>query len=202
MGEEASEEPRELLLDGFVYDKIQPCDRKRWLRWLGRAIFASQPYEQLAEVYRRLGQREDAVEILVAKEKARLRHGRQRWYRNLWSRLLGLLVGFGHKPGRALVALVVVGLLGTLIFWTADAIGAMAQQNKECGNFNSFVYSFDTLIPVIDLHVESCYEPKMPDGSMSRGAYLVWCYLRVHILLGWFLTTVGLFAVTGIVRKE
>jgi hypothetical protein len=197
----ADAEGGQLLLDAFVYERMQPRDRDRWLNWLKRASFATQPYEQLAGIYRALGQRLDVVEVLIAKEKARNKSSREPWLVTLWSRLLGLVVGFGYKPSRALVGLVALGLLGAVIFGSAHAEQLMVRLDTKYGDFDGVVYSFDTLLPIIDLHMESYWEPVGGGVGLSH-ARLVWWYLRLHIVMGWFLTTVGVLAVTGIVRKE
>jgi len=76
----------------------------------------------------------------------------------------------------------------------------MVQTKAAFKYFNPIVYSLDTLLPIIDLHLESYWEPKRGDGWLSPACVVGW-YLRLHIVLGWLLTTVGVFAGTGIVRK-
>jgi hypothetical protein len=71
--------PGNLQLDGFVYTAIVagPADAATRLRWLARQpprSFRPQPYEQLAKVLRESGHEDDAIRVLIAKERARWQH--------------------------------------------------------------------------------------------------------------------------------
>jgi hypothetical protein len=63
--------PGNLLLHGFVFDQLDAdaplnaATQKKWLRL--QKHFFSQPYEQTAEVFRKMGLHDDAVEILIEK---------------------------------------------------------------------------------------------------------------------------------------
>ncbi|MFJ1590045.1 hypothetical protein ACIOD0_07305 [Kitasatospora albolonga] len=79
--------PRRTLIDGFVYDHLIPLgffplDRR--LAWLADATadFTPQPYEQLASVYRRSGERRAADRV----RRAQLRRSRAdlRWPGRAW----------------------------------------------------------------------------------------------------------------------
>ncbi|MGW6908258.1 hypothetical protein [Streptomyces sp. NPDC054940] len=65
--------PRGLVLDGAVYDSLEPAlPAQARLPWLGRdpAGFVPQPYEQLAATYQRQGRDADARALLVAKHRS------------------------------------------------------------------------------------------------------------------------------------
>ncbi|MEU9012716.1 hypothetical protein AB0D12_23720 [Streptomyces sp. NPDC048479] len=65
--------PAGLVLDGAVYDSVQPALPARTrLPWLGRdpAGFVPQPYEQLAATCQRQGQDAEARTVLVAKHRS------------------------------------------------------------------------------------------------------------------------------------
>jgi hypothetical protein len=129
-----------LFLGGFVYDQIDDRaspNAEVQLRWLHlqplRSVFLSQPYEQLAAVFREGGLEEDARQIMIEKNKE---HGRHLhlpiwdWRRPLawfdwvsavfkwsWYRFFGNpLVGFGYRPGRAFGWSILVIALGWLFF--------------------------------------------------------------------------------------
>lgn len=195
------------------------------LEWLERADFAPQPYERLAEALRSHGSREAAVEVLMAKHRERVRRGGESESTRLRLRFLGLTVGYGYRPSRAFWGLLAFWLLGWWIFGWAAGEKIMAptsatltgteawRQNREIpAEFQDYpafvpaVYSLDALIPVISLQMEEHWRPSLARrGSPARGALLAWAawiYLRVHIALGWVLTTLAVLSFTGLVRLQ
>ncbi len=103
-------------------------------------------------------------------------------------------------------------------------------QDKEVSiyqNFNGFIYSLETFLPLVDLqfakHWLPCTTPKpknpvdllshlrywpfrwLPpwhhDFGSNFGRELRW-YFWFHILAGWFFTTMFVGGVTGLVRKD
>ncbi|MEM6888720.1 MAG: hypothetical protein AAF636_11330, partial [Pseudomonadota bacterium] len=125
----------QLLLEGFTYerivDKYFPSVAAR-LEWLAKGStwgdqFFPQPYTQLAEVYRKIGKDGDAREIMFERERRLLRHRffttrrihngnpnngvdvRQiNLHMILWSFLARFVVGYGYKPFRSVVILLVL----------------------------------------------------------------------------------------------
>jgi len=73
--------PGKLRLDGLVYERLfeespQVADaRKRWLHLQPKDRFLPQPYEQLANVLRKMGKDADAKKILIAKNEDRAKWG-------------------------------------------------------------------------------------------------------------------------------
>jgi hypothetical protein len=63
--------------------------------------------------------------------------------------------------------------------------------------FYAWLYSLDTLLPIIDLHQERFWEPK-PEGLLGLASFF---YLRLHITAGWFLSTLFAAGVVGLVRR-
>ncbi|SDD92335.1 hypothetical protein [Rhodospira trueperi] len=70
--------------------------------------------------------------------------------------------------------------------------------------FNAFWYSLDTLIPLISLGQERAWHPS-PIGETwaedPRG-WAVLIYLYAHILMGWFLSTLTVVALTGLIKRD
>lgn len=212
-------QPGALILNGFVYGAIAPAsmtDAARRLDWLRRQdpqLFSPQPYEQLAKVLRQMGHDDDARKIAIARKQALIaRSG------NPASRLARHLVlwpvGYGYRPGRALGCLLALIALGTLIFSGPVGGGTMlpvklgeAQVTayRTCAalpsgypRFQPLVYAIDTALPIIDFHQEAWW---MPDEADVRG-FWTQVYLWLHIALGWLLTTLGIAAVTGIIKRD
>jgi hypothetical protein len=203
-----------LEYEGFAGDQT-PTDARRRLEWLRRQLpdFRPQPYDQLARVFRRMGREADAVEVLIAKQEDLIRHGKLSWWGRLTRRILGITIGHGYRSGRALLWSLAFVIAGALIFGWANARGLMAPSSPEIltdplyraggtippdyPRFEALFYSLDAFLPIVDLHQESFW---LPDAGKPFGA-LVWIYLWIHIAAGWFLSTLFVSGVTGLVRR-
>ena len=202
-----------LEYEGFAGDQT-PTDARRRLEWLRRQLpdFRPQPYDQLARVFRRMGREADAVEVLIAKQEDLIRHGKLSWWGRLARRILGVTIGHGYRSGRALLWSLAFVIAGALIFGWANARGLMAPSSPEIltdplyraggtippdyPRFEALFYSLDAFLPIVDLHQESFW---LPDAGKPFGA-LVRVYLWIHIAAGWFLSTLFVSGVTGLVR--
>jgi hypothetical protein len=203
-----------LEYEGFAGDRT-PTDARRRLEWLRRQLpdFRPQPYDQLARVFRRMGREADAVEVLIAKQEDLIRHGKLSWWGRLTRRILGVTIGHGYRSGRALLWSLAFVIAGALIFGWANARGLMAPSSPEIltdplyraggtippdyPRFEALAYSLDAFLPIVDLHQESFW---LPDAGKPFGA-LVRIYLWIHIAAGWFLSTLFVSGVTGLVRR-
>ena len=220
--------PRQIYLDGMVYDRLAteaPLDSESRLKWLRRAgygedKFVPQPYVQLAKVLHEMGHERDSRRILIEKERARRQHGGLNRLAVFGSWLLDVTIGYGYRTHRALGVLTGFLLLGTLLFFLADGAqlicpskeGVYLAQGLTCPDdvpeaypvFSAFVYSLDTLVPLVDLHQQNYWLPNANRGStvlgVKTGAW-VRVYLWIHILSGWLFTTLGVAGLTSLVRK-
>lgn len=133
--------PGELILDGFVFDRIDgeaaPKDAGRRRDWLMRQIpehlgtdFRTQPWEQLAKVLRMAGKPLEARRIGVARERARLRGGQISWWAQPLHRLYGVIAGYGFFTLRALVFAAAFWAFGALLFAGAWQGGAFAPRGS------------------------------------------------------------------------
>ena len=141
-----------LFINDFVYDRIDdeafPNAKMqvRWLRRQARDWFSTQPYEQLADVLRKRGLKDDARKVMVKKNKAYAAHLRDRAFAQkntqeswmpplprplncllvalkllfsawLWYGFFGKIIGYGYRPWRAFwISLTVIGI-GCWVFW-------------------------------------------------------------------------------------
>jgi hypothetical protein len=91
--------------------------------------YAAQPYQQLASAYRAQGHDADWRAVLMQQRSDQLRRGalsgrRDRW----WTRLTGVLLGYGYRPSRALAYLAGILLLSVLLaFVVGGGSGGLAQ---------------------------------------------------------------------------
>ncbi len=115
--------------------------------------------------------------------------------------------------------------LSTFLFFWGHKSGAIVQldpQNTEPFlSFNSFVYSLETFIPLVEMHQakfcgpDPVLRPNRPAVPITAffplshchqqfgpafGNHLRW-YLWIHILAGWFFISMLIAGITGLVQK-
>jgi hypothetical protein len=81
-----------------------------WLKLQPPDHFLSQPFEQLAAVFRKMGLEDDARKVMIAKNKDHAAHlnWRPAW---LWYGFFGKLIGYGYRPWRAFwISLFLIGI--------------------------------------------------------------------------------------------
>ena len=193
-----------LMLDGFRYDRIHDQatataeERVRWLSLMPATPAGTphtQPYEHLAAVYDQMGQRGDAKTIRVAKERAVRWKGSwwkkpwdRSWWRRPWDWLLGWTVLYGLEPQRAIGWGLLVMVVGLVVFGTAETFDLMiatreAEISTALNWYTAAVYSADAFLPVVDLGLESEWQPEA-----AGWGWAVQGYLWAHIAVGWGLT--------------
>lgn len=64
--------------------------------------------------------------------------------------------------------------------------------------FHAVTYSLDILIPIVDLHQETFWEPS--SAGWSGGFLRFWLWFQ--IIAGWVLTTVTVVGFTGVIKKD
>jgi len=64
--------------------------------------------------------------------------------------------------------------------------------------FHTITYSIDTLIPIVDLHQETYWEP----GNVGWKGGFFRLYMWFHIIAGWVFTTVAVAGFTGLIKKD
>jgi hypothetical protein len=225
--------PGNLYLDGFAYDGFPggPADgtaRLRWLRLQPLELQAQpEPYRQLAQVLRRDGREEGAVEVEIARENARTRYGGLRTATWLWLEALRVTIGYGYRPLRALWWILGFVLLGALLFRWGYRAGLITPTEEGAYHafigsgapprhyppFSSLVYSLENFLPVVDLHQGTYWRPnphhqpskrrrssKWADKTLS--ARLLRGYLWIHILAGWTITPLLFAGLAGLLRND
>ncbi|MEV5707341.1 hypothetical protein [Actinoallomurus sp. NPDC052274] len=181
--------PAETLLTGFSYDSfdtpLSATDRVAWLD--GAAGYQPQPYEQLAAVYRRLGQDADARTVQLARQRRR-RRTLPRWLA-LWGVVQDWTVGYGYRPQRAVLWLAGLLLIG------AAAFGAHHPPPLKVGEappFNPVLYTLDLLLPIIGFGQESAYAPR---------GWQQWLAAAL-VASGWILATTIATGVTRVLSRQ
>ncbi len=141
------------------------------------------------------------------------------------NQLLRVLIAYGHKPRRAFWWLAFVWFLGGMVFqaasdagqikpnavravMSADWVGCTGRENPvlcfretptggSYPRFNAWVYSADTLLPIVDLEVQNYWIPAEEAGAL--GAFARW-YLWFQIAAGWALSLLAVAGFSGLIR--
>ncbi|MFU2210249.1 hypothetical protein [Solidesulfovibrio sp. C21] len=218
-----------LILNGLSYDKFSndcKVTKSERLNWLSlqektdaiekKMVFSPQPYEQLASVYREQGYEDEAMDISIAKNRALLDSGRLDWWDTACLRFLGVTIGFGYRPWRALWAAGFFIFLGWYIFHFADRWGFMVPTNKQnpegCNTsqkFNAFMYSLDMFIPIVNFYAKDFW---LPNAYQQKRFYRIGrvhtlsgevfrIYLWLHIALGWACSTLIVLGFSGLIKR-
>ena len=84
-------------------------------------------YEQLATLYRQIGREADARTVLLAKQRRRRQLSAPG---AAWSLLQDVLIGYGYRPGRAALWLLVLTAVGTIAFSLYPLGGGVAARRS------------------------------------------------------------------------
>jgi hypothetical protein len=216
-----------LLLNNFAYDQIDNLigvkSRIRWLHLQPQKDYLPQPYVQLAEYFRKTGHDVEAEQVMIAKNDDYA--GRLPWYSlsHLWYSLIGKLVGYGYKTGRAFGLSLIFIIAGTFIFQfghhcnlilpSDDRVysfnAGVLKVKKSQPVFNPFIYSLEMFVPLVKLGMDDYWRPSAERGhplfrtqkrTFVTTDGLLRCYLWIHILAGWVLTTLWVGGLTGLVK--
>jgi hypothetical protein len=205
--------PDQVIIDGFSYGSLtgaRDVDVASRLKWIRRNHdYSPGLYDQLADVYRRAGQDQNARAVAIAREDDRRRRGQLGVFSRGWNRFLSITVAHGYQPWRAALFLIAVLAVSTWLFLLPAADDAMVPTSNmdpvptaddctpryEC--FEPWLYSLDVILPVVDLHQESNWLPSAdrPWGDWYR--LLVWTLIAI----GWLLTTALIAAIGTVWRR-
>jgi hypothetical protein len=188
-----------LRLDGFVYTSIasgpmSATDRLPfWIDLQPARPFRPQPYLQLAKVLRESGHEADAKQVLIAKERARRKHGDLSWQGRFWNWLLWVTIRHGYQPWRALIwagiwVAVGGGLFGRgydkgiVIPTKAEAYDSNKKIRQEPAfypAFNRWLYALDTFVPIINFGQKDYWGPQV---ACNRSGLILGSGVRLCVL--------------------
>ncbi|WP_345434120.1 hypothetical protein [Actinoallomurus vinaceus] len=181
--------PPRSRLEGFTYETIEdPGAGADRLGWLDRADgYQPQPYEQLAGVYRRLGQDADARRVQLARQRRR-RRTLPRWLA-VWSLVQDWTVGYGYRPQRAVLWLAGLLTVGVVAFGAHHPPPLKA---GEAPPFNPVLYTLDLLLPIIGFGQEDAFGPRGWQQWLAAGL----------VASGWILATTIATGVTRVLSRQ
>jgi len=177
-----------IVLNGLEYtsihmDQVTLQDRLLWLR---RGIikaerggyydprYLAQPYEQLAQAYRRAGDDLPARRLLLEGYRQRNRATPwRRWYTKIWYFLQDMLVGYGYLPLRALIWLIVIFLFGTLLFRYVASPQSIAIPPQNFTLTDSLNYTLNLLLPFSGLGAKDMWRSGNAAGSVASALVIM-----------------------------
>jgi hypothetical protein len=194
-----------LSCDGLTYRGVpEGATLERWLTWLGTyaASYASQPYQQLAASHQATGHDVNVRKILMEQRRQQIRsktlEGR---LGRTWARMTGWTLGYGYQPWRALVLLLVVGLVSCTLcaFAGSDSLAppkALKSTSSECSLIERIAVGLDMGMPLMKLGSRT----RCDTADSTTGEHLVvlgWVFQA----LAWIFATLFVAGFTSAVRK-
>jgi NDP-sugar pyrophosphorylase family protein len=175
--------------------------------------FNTQPYRQLADVYRQAGQIDEAVTVEIAMRRDTRRYGNITRQRKVLNWILDIAIRYGFRTGRALAGIAILYLAvfaaaivaqhqGDLIIASSNSDASLHPTALRCVTgypcFYPAGYAFDLVVPIINIH--------QADHWQLNGHHLLgWVWVLGSWLataLGWFLATLLVVGYSGIAKHE
>lgn len=194
-------------LRGFRFESID--DAKIHGPWLLQAqesrSFSRDPYIQLEQYFRSVGDDTDADDMYYRGRCALREHALQdgkpiHWSKsqNLGDLILKWLTGYGVKTERVMLPIVVLLLVAVFVFWPDGMLKPGASTSVGAGSwvehlFDRAAYSVDLFLPVVDLGICNHWTPANRLGQV---------YSILHVIAGWLLVPLLLASSSGLVRKR
>ncbi|MDH6577992.1 oxidoreductase [Kitasatospora sp. MAP5-34] len=177
-------------LTGFTYESLRPVvpfSVQERIAWLDGALgeFQPEPYEQLAGVLRRDGRDEDAREVQYTKE--RRRRATLPLPGRIWGRLQDATVGYGYRPGRAALWLLLAWALGAAYF---SGHRPPPLKADEVPTWDPLLYALSKVLPVVNLNQDG-WNPGGTGQWVATGL----------VISGWVLATTVVAGATRMLQR-
>jgi hypothetical protein len=168
------------------------------LQWLRRnpAGYLPQPYEQLADSYRRECHDVAARQVLIAKQRRRRSNHPsrlRRWPAMAWSSLLWATIGYGYRPWLVLWPIAALFLTGWWLFdYNQDHHLVPNADKPPHPDIQRGRYTADLLLPVASLGERSKFT------ALGPAAWQAFAFT----LGGWLLTLALVAGLIGIFKRD
>ncbi len=197
-------------LDGMSYGSMPRRSKEtaslgEWLEILSKRTpsYASQPYMQLAAVHQAAGHEKDARKIRILQQADLLIRGDLPYWSRMWHRVTGITVGYGYRPGIALLWLLMVLASAMLLIIGIAGPLDLVLRNSSTGSVRCLVIeqaklALDSVIPLIKTN--NIHECKI-DYSRNGGKVIIVCTWLLQAL-AWSLATLFVAGFTGLMKKK
>jgi hypothetical protein len=203
---------RQIDIEDATYTSLVDADRRQWLhllRW-HTANYRPTPYQQLAAVHKAVGHDHDARQILIAQQddlRTRGDIGGRSARAVLW--LWGRLAGYGYRPGRiALALLIVLALAGGMGWWaghTSTSPGQYAARHTAatpnpgtpCSTLEQIGLGVDRGLPIGTTGIRNSCDLNTATPTGELFTLGIWTLQA----LAWALATLAVAGYTGLIRK-
>jgi hypothetical protein len=175
--------------DGLVYERltrrsedvVETSVQER-LEWMAKYSTGFSPgtYDQFAAALNRDGREQEARRVLLVRE--RLRHRAMGRLGSLWGAIQDAGIGFGYRPGRALLWLLVVVAASTS--WFSYSGPLQAVKPDEAPTWDPFLYSVDVLVPLVDLGHDKAWDPVAVDKAVTLTVMAIGWVLATTVVAG------------------
>jgi hypothetical protein len=171
--------------------------------------FASEPYDQLAKVYRQTGRDSDARKVAIARRVDERRYSNLNPYRMLGNWFFDKTIKFGYQTWRAALGLVIVFVAFLVMSLFAQHHHAIVPVGDLAADAHPFPvatrcapsypcfypvgYAVDVVIPVINVHQAEFW-------GLDGWGWVVGSWAATS--LGWATVTLLIVGYTGLVRQQ
>ncbi len=219
----------QVKLEGMTYKNIIiGANWRDLLKLLEKSPFHSQPYNQLETFFKQSGYVDRADEVYISGKQRELKESRDwskpwHWPEKILEKIfLDVGVGYGRHPGRVLYFSGFFVFLGTIIFSRPGVLTELEAKNTERIKLKqAFWYSLDAYLPFISLGPDKFYQldheaklnwsilihpsivaflPKWIRNWLYNHYFSAATYFYLHQLAGYILVSIGIAAVTGIIK--
>ncbi|MEV4659740.1 hypothetical protein [Micromonospora sp. NPDC049301] len=192
-------------LEGLTYSGLpRPASTLRWLTLLREHTprYSAQPYQHLAAAHRAAGHDRDARTILIAQRRDQIQRAGLTAAERAWGRLIGLTLGHGYQPWRALVLLLATLAVAVALSVLGGHHGGLAQKPvtsgaaAACTSIDQIGVGLDLGTPLLRTGARDRCQPT---GTAAGQALTIAGW--VLQLLAWSFATLFVAGFTSAVRK-
>jgi hypothetical protein len=207
--------PGNYTLTGMTYaitadSEVKADDRVKWLRQTKE--YSADAYQQLVQSYTLCGDQKNADRIAIESQRDLRDKNRGNLSRRsrAWNRFIDWFVGYGYKLHRPFIILFAAALAGGIVLLiaqhsnlivstTAPHKSAMVGPPAGIPPFYPFAYSFQLLIPGLDLRETANW---VPNSAGSGAGLLIMVFVWLMIVFGWVLATALAAGVMRVFRRR
>ncbi|MFE9190036.1 hypothetical protein ACFYL6_10535 [Micromonospora sp. NPDC007208] len=192
-------------VEGLTYSgQPRRASLRRWLTLLREDTprYSAQPYQQLAAAYRAAGHDRDARTILIAQRRDQLQRAGLSAAERAWGRLIGITLGYGYQPWRALLLLLATLAVAVALSVVGGHHGGLAQKAvasgaaAACTSIDQIGVGLDLGAPLLRTGARDRCQPT--DTAAGQTLTIAGWILQ---LLAWSFATLFIAGFTSAVRK-